>query len=105
NDLLLPHPDPGWSKPAVAGHSGNGHERNGRAGPGDIKVLMYHGIVDDENLSRNLWTFLDTGKFRKHLELLDQWGFTTITFRDFQLHCEGKLTLPAKPVILTFDDG
>jgi peptidoglycan/xylan/chitin deacetylase (PgdA/CDA1 family) len=66
---------------------------------------MYHGIVDDERLPRALWTFLHVRRFRRQLELLDRWGFTTVTFRDLQLEREGRLTLPAKPVILTFDDG
>jgi peptidoglycan/xylan/chitin deacetylase (PgdA/CDA1 family) len=32
-------------------------------------------------------------------------GYTPITFSDYQLFVEGKLTLPAKPIIITFDDG
>jgi peptidoglycan/xylan/chitin deacetylase (PgdA/CDA1 family) len=42
---------------------------------------------------------------RKHLELLDRWGFTLITLSDCRLFLRGEIHLPRKPVVLTFDDG
>lgn len=81
----------------------NGHGTSGN--PKKIRVLMYHRIVSDRETSRRAWTCLHVDEFRRQLELLDNWGFTTITFRDYQLFREGKLHLPRKPIILTFDDG
>lgn len=69
------------------------------------KVLMYHRIVDDRKLSNQQQTCLHVDDFERHLELLNQLGYTPITFRDYHLFLEGKLRLPKKPVILTFDDG
>ncbi len=42
---------------------------------------------------------------RRHLELLDRWGFTLISLSDYRLFLKGELHLPRKPLILTFDDG
>lgn len=73
--------------------------------PGNLKVLMYHRIADDERLCQAHWTLVHLKAFRSQLELLDRWGFTAITFDDYRLFLEGELNLPRKPVILTFDDG
>jgi peptidoglycan/xylan/chitin deacetylase (PgdA/CDA1 family) len=78
---------------------------NDEGSPRVIKVLMYHRIVDTEQLSRTHWTCVHTQEFRRHLQLLDHWGFTAITFDDYRLYLAGELNLPRKPVILTFDDG
>ena len=77
----------------------------GEGNPNIIKVLAYHRIVDDSRLSEAHWSCVHIKRFRKHLELLDRWGFTTITFNDYLLYRQGQLNLPAKPVIITFDDG
>lgn len=71
----------------------------------DIKVLMYHRIVeDDERLADSRWN-VSRSQLNRHLDLLGKWGFTCISFSDYVLHLDGKLALPRKPVILTFDDG
>jgi peptidoglycan/xylan/chitin deacetylase (PgdA/CDA1 family) len=80
-------------------------KRRGEGNPRVIKVLMYHRIVSDERLSHAHWTCVHVRDFRRQLELLDRWGFTTITFDDYNLYLAGELNLPRKPVILTFDDG
>lgn len=73
--------------------------------PGAIKVFMYHQIVDRECDGPGTWDRVPVDRFRKQIEWLDRWGFTTITFDDYRLYREGVLNLPKKPVILTFDDG
>jgi peptidoglycan/xylan/chitin deacetylase (PgdA/CDA1 family) len=71
-----------------------------------IKVLMYHSIVEKKPSSKSQKLFsVHESDFRRHLELLDKWGFTAITFKDYLLICEGKLNSPKRPIILTFDDG
>lgn len=69
------------------------------------KVLMYHRIVDTEQHSGSEFTCLHVDEFRRQLELLDRFHYTPITFEDYRLFQEGRLQLPQKPVILTFDDG
>ncbi|NJD22503.1 MAG: polysaccharide deacetylase family protein [Melioribacter sp.] len=71
----------------------------------NIKVLMYHKIIDEGKSTSSQWISVGREEFRKHLMLLDKWGFTPITFRDYLLFMKGQIPLPKKPVILTFDDG
>jgi peptidoglycan/xylan/chitin deacetylase (PgdA/CDA1 family) len=66
---------------------------------------MYHRIVESRDLSASHWTCVHADDFRKQVKLLDRWGFTAITFNDYRLFLRGELSLPRKPVILTFDDG
>ena len=68
-----------------------------------IKVLRYQRIVDDKELSAKHWSCLFVLDFRRQLELLERWGYTTITFNDYRLFLKGELNLPRKPVVLTFD--
>ena len=67
-----------------------------------VPILMYH-VVRDDLPSGDV--VISTRKFEEQMEYLHKSGFTTISlsdWRDWVLH--GK-PLPAKPVILTFDDG
>jgi peptidoglycan/xylan/chitin deacetylase (PgdA/CDA1 family) len=83
----------------------NGQSLQCEGNPRAIKVLMYHRIVDDKRVSEKQWTSVHVHDFRRQLELLEQWGFTPITFRDYKLFLEGRLDLPKKPIIISFDDG
>lgn len=66
---------------------------------------MYHRVVPGLEKKYNHWHHVTIAKFQKQLKLIDRLGFTPITFTDYQLYKEDKLTLPSKPIIITFDDG
>ena len=70
-----------------------------------IKSFLYHRLTDDRALSRLQPLSVHEEDFRLHLELLDRWGFTTITFKDYLLFQQKKLHLPRKPIIITLDNG
>lgn len=70
-----------------------------------IKVLMYHRVLAEEPEKESRWHYVTVSEFRKQMKMIDQFGYTPITFSDYQLFIEGKLTLPSKPIIITFDDG
>lgn len=76
-----------------------------RAGTANIKVLMYHRVLEQAPSGNPKYHYIEADQFRKQMELLDAWNFTPITFYDYQLYLNGELSLPAKPVIITFDDG
>jgi peptidoglycan/xylan/chitin deacetylase (PgdA/CDA1 family) len=78
---------------------------NSEGNPHRVKVLIYHRVVDDEALSLAHPWCIHARDYRRHLELLDEWGYTGITFEDYRLFLQGELNLPKKPVIITFDDG
>lgn len=70
-----------------------------------IKVLMYHRISKEKPSQSGKWHIVQVDDFRRQLKLIDRLNFMPITFEDYLLYREGKLTLPKKPIILTFDDG
>lgn len=81
-------------------------DRASEGNPGAIKVLMYHRIVGQADAVGPLhWSFVRVNDFRDQLELLDRWGFTSITMNDYRLFLKNHLNLPRKPVMITFDDG
>jgi peptidoglycan/xylan/chitin deacetylase (PgdA/CDA1 family) len=70
-----------------------------------IKVLMYHRVLAEKPEKKSRWHYVTVSEFRKQMNMIERLGYTPITFSDYQLFVEGKLTLPSKPIIITFDDG
>ncbi|WP_281886424.1 polysaccharide deacetylase family protein [Paenibacillus sp. YYML68] len=66
-----------------------------------IPVLNYHSI--NTNLGSTL--ILSPAAFRQQVAYLADNGFTPLTLTDFILILEKRKEPPAKPVLLTFDDG
>jgi peptidoglycan/xylan/chitin deacetylase (PgdA/CDA1 family) len=72
-----------------------------------VPILMYHYVStpppgSDEyriNLS------IEPTMFRQHLQYLKDNGYTTISLYDLDAALSEGAALPAKPVVLTFDDG
>lgn len=75
--------------------------------PVKIPILMYHHIrtvnISDEQMLKD--TSCSPARFVSHLNYLISHNYTTVTFVDVQNYLFGLDTLPAKPIILTFDDG
>ena len=72
--------------------------------PQGVMILEYHHISDD--VEDEGWTYtVPVADFAEQLDYLQAEGYTTITMQDFMRAKKGKQELPAKPVILTFDDG
>lgn len=105
----------GATLPSGAGEGGYSQaEADALAGPlptdaadVDVPVLMYH-YVDDEPPPAGPYAdglTVRTPDFVEELEYLGANGFETIGLDDAYLAMAGLRDLPAKPVILTFDDG
>lgn len=88
---------------AVSGR--NGGSRTGRLPCSRTRVLAYHRVAPPDSYVRPRTRTLTADNFRRHLELLEKWGYTPITFADHALICAGELLPPKKPIILTFDGG
>ncbi len=84
--------------------NGDGEKDSHNPSPA-VKVLIYHRVVDNKQVSRSYSWNVSPSQLRTHLELLDRWGYCCIGFEDYSLYLKGVLKLPKKPVILTFDDG
>ncbi len=82
--------------------------------PGAVPILYYHR-VEAVPAAWPTWTkarqaaFIDydvlPNAFAAQLDWLAANGYTTILPRDLAAHWDNDVPLPAKPVILTFDDG
>ena len=96
-DLRAPAPAPGAPQPVIP--LGRPAVR--------VPILMYHYVrvnpVPGDNLGFNLSVTPDD--FRKQLDWLAANGYHPVDFDDLRAYFAGKQPLPAKPVVLTFDDG
>lgn len=80
---------------------------DGAARTATVPILMYHYISTPPSASDKIRVGLSvTPKmFEAQIKLLVDNGFTAVTLSDLYAHLATGRALPAKPIILTFDDG
>lgn len=66
----------------------------------NIKVLVYHGIVEKADGENVVWD-----DFRNEMFALKEAGYETVSLDDLLSYLKGQKTLPEKSFLLTFDDG
>jgi len=73
-------------------------------GPGEVLVpiLLYHHIAVLQ--SENIY-YISPDAFERQMNLLHEWGYTTISVELMVRAIKQGAELPSKPVIITFDDG
>lgn len=102
---------PAIATQAAAGAATSSPEATAQAGQvavARVPILMYHHIADDSrwpNDARKQRLAVQPEQFAEQLDYLQQAGYTTITLDDLVSALYHTAPLPAKPVILTFDDG
>lgn len=72
-----------------------------------IPILVYHRInyaAQDAGEYTKMYT-IEPEWFDKHLSYLKEKGFTIIHFSDITNYFEKETPLPARPVLINFDDG
>ncbi len=72
-----------------------------------VPILMYHYITNNPNpidRARDLLS-VPPDKFEAQMQYLSQNGYTPITLDTLYGIFNGQATAPAKPIVLTFDDG
>ena len=72
---------------------------------GGLPALMYHKIGEAPPGSRLKKLWVTAADFRTQLQYLKDHGYAAITFSDWRDAEDGRKSLPAKPVLITFDDG
>ena len=72
--------------------------------PDGFPILEYHTVTDNPDVDSVRYN-VPPPDFAAQLDYLLENGYTTITMLDFIEAKNGRLTLPPKPVMLTFDDG
>lgn len=68
----------------------------------DVLILCYHDVA--EKPGNNIYT-VTPAALRSHLDYLKENGYTPISLKEYIAASKGEDKLPAKPVMLTFDDG
>lgn len=69
----------------------------------EVPILMYHRVLKD---SEKINTYTVTPEtFRDDMIYLRERGYETVFTRDIIDYAMGGAPLPAKPVVITFDDG
>ncbi len=66
-----------------------------------VPILMYHGVIARGPVASNT----SRRNFIKHMEMLKENGYETISIAEYDAFRNGTFTLPPKPIIITFDDG
>ena len=72
--------------------------------PETVPILEYHMVDTQEDADSHVYN-VPPEEFARQLDYLQEQGYTTISLLDYMKARKGKLELPAKPIILTFDDG
>ena len=74
-----------------------------------IPVITYHKVVTDKQKKsakyRGSGLAVSKSSFDKQMKWLHKNGYRTINCEEFYLWHEGKIKLPKKTVLITFDDG
>jgi len=76
-----------------------------RRGGRPVPILMYHVIADPPPGEPYPELFVSPADFARQMRYLERHGYTAITLRQLVAFWRGKGRLPARPVVLTFDDG
>lgn len=75
----------------------------------NIPVLLYHHIAAKEEIEEYGWenngSIISTESFKEQMEYLNKNDYHTATLNELELFIDGKLELPKKTVVITFDDG
>lgn len=67
-----------------------------------VPILLYHHLVENGEETSSVLT---KSTFESHMKYLYDNGYTTITLNRLEDYIDGKIKLPAKSIVVTFDDG
>lgn len=67
-----------------------------------VAVLVWHDVVAGE---KDVWFDTTAATFRSQLDAIARGGFHVITLETLRRHLEGRTTIPARSLVLTFDDN
>jgi peptidoglycan/xylan/chitin deacetylase (PgdA/CDA1 family) len=91
---------------ALAAGCGAGDARHtARADGPAVPILVYHHLGDPPKGERNRSLWVTPTRFAQQLDALRRAGFHGVTLARVWDAWHGRGTLPAKPVVITFDDG
>lgn len=71
----------------------------------NVSILMYHQVGEFANPASHRATYCDIGRFRRQMAWLYFCGYNVISLDVALAGLQGRSSLPARSVVLTFDDG
>lgn len=74
----------------------------------DIPIIVYHHIRPQQGWAKTTWSWKMTVSpetFERHMQWLEDKGYTTMTLDELTAAIHGQAPMPAKPVVITFDDN
>lgn len=99
---------PNWWEVDFGGRIGYINKKNVGWDTG-VPVLMYHHILTPTEKANsqyaNASTTITTNEFNSQMQYLKDQGFTTVPLTDLEKYLNKTVNLPAKSVVITFDDG
>jgi len=72
--------------------------------PAPVPVLLYHGVAPSAPPGLQPWV-MHPDRFAAHLDLIVERGLTPLRVSELVDAYRGERELPARPVVITFDDG
>ena len=104
--LIRSNDDSLWYRISLAGRTGYINYSDVSLDSG-IPALNYHHILnEDENINfRNINTTISFNAFLRQMQWLHDFGVTTLTTKELGRWLNREINLPARAVLLTFDDG
>ena len=95
-----------WYRISLAGRTGYINYADVSLDRG-IPVLNYHHILrEDENIHfRDINTTISYNAFSRQMQWLHAYGVTTLTTKELERWLNREINIPARAVLLTFDDG
>lgn len=77
-----------------------------KANTGGIPVLMYHFVYNDNDVPANLNSnYIKDTDLDAHINYLKSEDYYFPSYKELRAYVDGKISLPEKSVILSFDDG
>lgn len=68
----------------------------------EVPILLYHHIAESP---KNSQFYVTPQTFEQQMQLLNDWGYTTITTTMLIRSIREGMGLPPHPIVITFDDG
>lgn len=70
-----------------------------------VQILMYHQVGDFAPMKTHRATYCDYRRFARQMAWLKYGGYSVISLEQARSGLAGETDLPARPVVLTFDDA
>ncbi|QHI71800.1 polysaccharide deacetylase family protein [Aminipila terrae] len=70
-----------------------------------VPILMYHHFVEEKPLNGRMDATITKDKLQEDMRYLEENEYTPLLPQDLKAITEGRMKMPEKPVIITFDDG